>query len=78
MVINSHTPSQPQVPAARKTQINPTGSMGLVYLPTFKPSFAPKNQPFMYRHLPRGANKTQRDVELTPFSNHLAPFGRSR
>ena len=30
----------------------------------------------MYRHLPRGPNKTQRDVELTPFRNHLAPFGK--
>ena len=27
----------------------------------------------VYQHLPRGANKTLRDVELTPFSNHLAP-----
>ena len=34
--------------------------------------------PYIYQHLPRGANKTLRDVELTPFSNHLAPFGRSR
>ena len=32
----------------------------------------------VYQHLPRGANQTLRGGELTPFSNHLAPFGRSR
>ena len=26
----------------------------------------------------KGANETLRDGELTPFRNHLAPFGRSR
>ena len=31
-----------------------------------------------YQHLPRGANWTPRDGELTPLRNHLAPFGRSR
>ena len=33
---------------------------------------------YSYQHLPRGANETLRDGELTPFRNHLPPFKRSR
>ena len=29
-------------------------------------------------HFARGANETLRNGKLAPFSNHLAPFGRSR